>query len=261
MKEPKLKVLEYFAKRAGDNLLKEFRKRRIEKRQHGKDIKTISDKVSDNLIKSMIKKRYQNHSILTEETGFLKRDEDYLWIVDPLDGSSNFVNSNPFFSVSIAFLEKGELKFGAIYAPFLGEMFIAENGKGAFLVNERRIAIHVSKINNIKNSYLVTCEGGERNRERIAEIYKRLASKAIDMRKLGSGALECAWVACGRSDAYITTKISPWDVAAGILLVKEAGGRVSDFYEREWDYKKRQDLIISNGRIHKQIVSIVKGCK
>jgi len=244
-----------FAKKSGNFLLKEFKKvRDYSKRKHTKELKTIYDKASENLIKNLIEKNYPEHSILAEESGYLRKDSQYIWIVDPLDGTSNFVSGNPFFSVSIAFMINKKLEFGVVYAPTLKEIFTAEKNKGAFL-NGRKIK--VSKVSDIRKSYFVTCEGGEKSRKRKAKLLSTFAEKAIDIRKLGSAALECAWVACSRADAYITFKIRPWDVAAGILLVEEAGGKVSDFKGKEWELKVL-DLVVSNGLLHKKILEIVK---
>ncbi len=244
-----------FARKAGLKLLKDFRRvKRYSTREHSKAVRTIYDKTSEILIKKSIQANYPNHSILSEETGYMEKDPNFLWIVDPLDGSGNFVNGNPFFSVSIAFMQNQKLEVGAIYFPVLNELFFAQKNKGAFL-NGRKIK--VSKVKSLEKSYLVTCEGGEKSKKRKAKLYSILASKAIDIRKLGSGSLECAWVASGRADAYITFKIPPWDVAAGILLVKEAGGSISDFKGNEWKLRKT-DLIVSNGKIHEKILKLVK---
>ena len=244
-----------FARKAGVFLLKEFRKvKEYSRRGHSKAIKTIYDKASEKLIKELIQRKYPEHSILAEETGYLEKDPNFLWIVDPLDGSGNFISGNPLFSVSIAFAREGKLECGAIYFPISKEIFFAERGKGAFL-NGRRI--RVSSVKSLEKNYLVTCEGEERDRKRKAKLYHILASRATDLRKLGSGSLECAWVASGRADAYITFKVPPWDVAAGILLVEEAGGKVSDFKGKPWKLRKT-DLIVSNSKIHESILRLVK---
>ncbi len=244
-----------FAKRAGLLLLKDFKKvKEYSKRGHSKAIKTIYDKASENLIKRLISKNYPEHSILSEETGYIEKDPKYLWVVDPLDGTGNFVNGNPLFSVSIAFLENNKLKYGAIYFPISNETFFAERGKGAFLNGKR---IFVSKIDKLEKSYFVTCEGVEKSKKRKAKLYSIIISKAVDIRKLGSGSLECAWVASGRAEAYLTFKVPPWDVAAGVLLVEEAGGKVTDFKGREWSLRKC-DFLASNSLIHKKILKLVK---
>ncbi len=126
-----------------------------------------------------------------------------------MDGTSNFINGNPFFAVSIALQIKGKLSYAAIYAPFLKEFFFASRNEGAFLNGKR---ITVSAVSDLKRSYLVACEG--------ASLWQKLVLNSIDLRKLGSAALECAWVASSRADAFITTGIPAYDVAAGVLLVE-----------------------------------------
>jgi myo-inositol-1(or 4)-monophosphatase len=244
-----------FAKKAGLLLLKDFKKvKEYSKRGHSKEIKTIYDKASEDLIKKLILAKYPEHSILSEETGHIEKDSRYLWIVDPLDGTGNFVNGNPLFSVSVAFMEDKKLKCGAIYFPITNELFFAEKGKGAFLNGKR---IRVSNIDKLEKSYFVTCEGEERSKKRKAKLYSRIVAKAVDIRKLGSGSLECAWVASGRAEAYLTFKVPPWDVAAGVLLVEEAGGKVSDFKGREWSLRIC-DFLASNSLIHEKILKILK---
>lgn len=258
---PKIEDVIKFAREAGDFLLSKFRKVKLERRLHSKDIKTIYDIASEKLIKNTIMRKYPNHSILAEETGFMKRDKNFIWIIDPLDGTSNFTNSNPFFSVSIAFVYNKNLELGVVYAPFLKELFYAVKDKGAYLldlITKEKRGIKVSNVKDIEKSYIVTCEGGEKNKNRISEIRRRLTSKALDVRKLGSGALECAWVACGRSDAFVTTKISPWDIAAGALLVKEAGGNVIDFFGNEWNFLSTKDVIVTNGKLDSSLLSLLK---
>ena len=261
MSQPKIEDLINFAREAGDFLLMNFRKSSFNKRAHGKDIKTIYDIASEKLIKKTIMKKFPNHSILAEETGFMEKDDDYIWIIDPLDGTSNFVNSNPFFAIAIAFAFKGKLKLSVVYAPFLKELFYAEANKGSYLLDlftNKKRRVRVSKINKLSDSYIVTCEGGEKDKKRISEIRKRLIMNALDVRKLGAGSLECAWVACGRSDAFVTTKISPWDIAAGALLVKEAGGEVLDFDGNDWSFLSTTDVIVTNGNLRSSLLSILK---
>jgi myo-inositol-1(or 4)-monophosphatase len=246
--------IQSFARQASDFLLKDFRKTQDNSRFSSKDAKSSWDKSSEFLIKNLIRGKYPDHSILAEESGHDKKDADFLWIIDPLDGTSNFVNCNPFFSVSLALQMKGKLALAAVHAPFLEESFFAEKDKGSFLNGKR---IKVSSTDDIERSYIVTCEGGEKNKERTAKIRYTIVSKALDLRKLGSAALECAWVAAGRADGFVTTKISPWDVAAGILLVQEAGGKVTDFRGKPW--RARQgDLVVSNGKVHERLLGMLR---
>lgn len=241
---------------AGDFLLDNFGKDRqlIDNRSTAKEAITKYDKIADDLIIQGIRERFPEHSLLTEESGFLKYDPEWLWIVDSLDGTGDFANFNPFFSVCIALMHKGELVLGAIYAPAISEFYLAEKGKGAYL-NQTRI--HVSSITPIRQSYIFYCEGGEKDRTRTLEIMSKIYPEIMDLRKLGSAGLETAWVAAGRGEAYFTTKIDPWDVAPGVLLVREAGGEVTGFRGDPWKLEQ-SDLIFSNGHIHKDILDLLR---
>ncbi len=244
------------AKKASLYLIKNFKKdaKLLSKRGVAKEITIKYDKGSDKIIVNEIIKKYQNHNLLTEESGFIDKKSDFTWIIDSLDGSSNFAVGNPFFAVSIALMKGNELVLGVINAPILKEIFVAEKGKGAFLNGKR---IHVSGTNELSNSYFVCCEGGDKTNARIAKINYIFHPLIKDLRKLGSAALEGAWVACGRAEVYITPNISPWDIAAAVLLVEEAGGKVTDFKGNEWQPKK-SDIILSNGKIHDKVLSMIK---
>jgi myo-inositol-1(or 4)-monophosphatase len=253
---PMRELLQNLAKVAGEFLLDHFGKdlRLVELRSSVKEAITTYDKMADELIVQGIKKAYPDHSLLTEESGLLEGDPDWLWIVDSLDGTSDFANLNPLFSVCIALMHKRELVLGAIYAPAINEFYLAEKGKGAYF-NQR--IIHVSEISLLGQSYLLYCEGGEKDRLRTGNILTAVYPQVMDMRKLGSAGLETAWVAAGKGEAYLTTKIEPWDVAPGVLLVQEAGGKVTDFEGNQWRLE-RSDLLFSNGRVHSAILDILR---
>ncbi len=243
-----------FAKEAGRFLLKEYKKARSYGRFQSKEAKSLYDKASELLIKKLIWQEFPEHSVLAEETGYEERDPSYVWIVDPLDGTANFINTNPFFAVSIALQIDNKLRYAAIYAPVLEEFYYAEYGKGAYMNNAK---LQVSKVGELSRAYIVHCEGSETNRKRLAKLHYEIVSKVLDFRKLGSAALECAFVASARADAYVTTKISPWDVAAGILLVEEAKGKISDFKGNSWKIEKT-DLLVSNGYLHEKMLKLLK---
>ncbi len=247
--------LENLIKRAGNKLRDCFRKdqKLIGLRKTSKEAVTKYDRMSDRFIVGQLRKKYPDHNILSEEGGFKKGNSNYLWIVDSLDGTGNFANQNPLFSVCIALIKDDEVLLGAVYAPAIGEFYIGEKGRGAFLNGKR---IKVSGISEIGQSYLVYCEGGEKNRQRFAGIINKIYPKVIDVRKIGSAGLETSWVAAGRADAYFTTKIEPWDVAAGVLLVQEAGGKVSDFKGNSWGVKT-SDLLFSNKKVHHQVLDLI----
>ena len=247
--------MENLAKRAGDILLSHFGEdeQLLKLRCSVKEAVTKYDKIVDELIVREIRGRYPRHSLLTEESGLLKGDPDWLWIVDSLDGTTDFASSNPLFSVCLAVMHQGELLLGAVYAPAIKEFYVAERGNGAYL-NQKRI--QVSETSDLGESYLFYCEGGERDRLRTGSILTKVYPEVMDLRKLGSAGLETAWVAAGKGEAYFTTRIEPWDVAPGVLLVQEAGGKVTDFQGNPWKLET-SDLLFSNGRVHTTMLNLL----
>lgn len=245
------------AKEAGSVLMNHFKhdQELLNLRSTAKDAATKYDTLVDQLIIEKIKKTYPDHSLLTEESGYLPHNPDWLWIVDSLDGTGNFANHNPLFAVCVALVERGELSLGAIYAPAINEFYLAERENGAYLNQQR---IQVSQIGELNKSYLFYCEGGDRDRVRTGTILHEVYPRVVDIRKLGSAGLETAWVAAGRGDAYYTTHIEPWDVAAGVLLVSEAGGLVTDFKGNEWR-QECGDFLFSNGKVHSTLVELLHG--
>lgn len=248
--------MEGSARMAGDFLMQHFRRElsSVGLRSSAKEAITAYDKMADDLIIRGIRSVYPRHSLLTEESGFLSGDPDWLWIVDSLDGTGNFANWNPLFAVCIALMHKEELVLGAIYAPAIDEFYLAEKGKGAY-VNQSKI--QVSQVSVLSQSYLFYCEGGERDRLRTGRLLGNVYPQVTDIRKLGSAGLETAWVAAGKGEAYFTTSIEPWDVAPGVLLVAEGGGQVSDFEGNQWNVKKN-DLLFSNGRVHPMMLDLLR---
>jgi len=244
------------AKEAGSVLMNHFQRDQelVTLRSTAKEATTKYDKEIDQLIIEKIIKTYPDHSLLTEESGYQAGDPDWLWIVDSLDGTGNFANQNPYFSVCIALVHKGKLSLGVIYAPALNEFYLAERGKGAFL-NQKRI--QVSNIGELQKSYIFYCEGGEKDRIRTGNILHGVYPKVMDIRKLGSAGLETAWVAAGRGEAYFTTKIEPWDVAPGVVLISEAGGYITDFEGNSWR-QECGDFLFSNREVHPSMLELIK---
>jgi len=240
------------SQKAADYLLEHFRSdpELLSKRGLAKEITTQYDIQSDNIIIEQIEKKFPAHNLLTEESGFIDKKSETTWIVDSLDGTGNFATGNPFFAVSIAVLQKEQLLLGVVNSPFLREVYTAVKGKGAFLNGNQ---ITISKTSNFENSYLVSCEGGAKSTQLVASINAAMHPQCKDVRKLGSAALEGCWVACGRVDAYYTTDIDPWDVAAAIVIVEEAGGKITDFNGSPWE-SKRSHVLMSNNILHQNLL-------
>ncbi len=243
------------AKRSGYLLLREYlkfdRKKLKLKAKH--EIVTKADLISEKEILKSIKKDFPSHGILSEEAGANKNKSDYLWLVDPLDGTTNFTIHNPLWAVSIGLLYKNKMILGVVYAPFLKELFVAELGKGAYL-NGKKIRVSSKVSDKIINTF---CHGS-----RIKDIKKSLRFATyqklhgLDCRQLGSASIELGYVACGRTESIMIPGAHPWDVAAGTVLVREAGGRVTDFNNEEWQMES-EDILASNGKVHKEILASI----
>jgi myo-inositol-1(or 4)-monophosphatase len=219
------------------------------------EIVTRADLDSEKIIIDEIRRNFPDHRILSEEKGSLDQRSDYLWIVDPIDGTTNFTMHNPIFSISVGLAFKSEIIAGFIYAPFLDEFYLANKGKGANMNGKK---IKVSKIKGLGTLHAY-CHGHEdRSLKKAVEYYNRQKLKKKNhCRQLGSAAIELAFVAAGRLESITIPGVKPWDVAAGILMVREAGGRVSDFTGQEWNLNSA-DMIASNGIVHKEILELVK---
>jgi len=218
---------------------------------------TEADHASEEAIISVIKKNYPGHHILSEECGDLVQDSEYKWIIDPIDGTVNFAHRIPICCISIAVEHNKKMVLGAIYNPFINEFFVAERGKGATL-NDKSIS--VSKKEKVINACLVT--GFPYNYldepNGPLQVFERFIRKGIPVRRLGSAAIDLAWVACGRFDGFYEHQLQAWDSAAGFLLVEEAGGKVTDLKGDEYS-PYQPGIIASNGIMHDELTRWVKG--
>lgn len=216
---------------------------------------TEMDYLSERAILKMINKHFPKHSILTEENKGKDRNSAYLWIIDPLDGTTNYAHNFPVYCVSIGLQKDEEIILGMVYNPISGELFLAEKGKGAFL-NGKKIC--VSKTEKLSQSLLATGFPYDirTSKENNLNYFNRFALKAQAIRRTGSAALDLCYLATGRFDGFWELKLSPWDTAAGILMIFEAGGKISDFSGRKFDIFSKK-LLATNGKIHKQMLKVI----
>jgi myo-inositol-1(or 4)-monophosphatase len=218
------------------------------------EILTKCDLMSEEIILNEIRKNFLMDGILSEEHGIVEGRTQFQWILDPIDGTTNFSMHNPLWSISLALARDNELVLGMIYAPMMDELYLAEKDNGAKMNGKK---IKVSKIDDgkILNTY---CHGKSlKDVRRAIRYYTKQKSAEIDCRQLGSAALELAYVAAGRVESIVIPGTNDWDVAAGVLLVREAGGKVTDFNGKKWELGTR-DILASNGKVHTDILKILK---
>ena len=217
---------------------------------------TEMDRAAEALIIEAIRSRFPNHAILAEESGQLEGAPRYRWIVDPLDGTTNYAHGLPHYGVSIALEVDGRPALGVVYDPSRDECFVAERGRGGFL---NGAPIHVSGAGHLNESLLCTGYGYDIREARdnnLAE-HAALALRCQSVRETGSAVLDLAAVAAGRLDAYWELRLGPWDVAAGMVLVEEAGGRVTDPAGAPVDLNAPA-VVASNGLIHDEILQVLR---
>ena len=203
------------------------------------------------------KKLIQNYGIITEETGIInKSNKKNRWIIDPIDGTMNFLNGIPQFAISIGYEENNEIKCGVIFNPIMNEMFFAEKGNGAYLNNSR---IRVSNKKKLKMLYLllVVQKESSKIKDKIFSEYINVSNNVSNIRKFGSAALDMAYVACGRFDGYWQRELNYWDLAAGIIILKEAGGFV-DFFEEDTNLPLKKNILATNSNIHEELKDLNK---
>ncbi len=213
---------------------------------------TEADHASENAIIDCIRESYPDHSILCEESGEHHTSSEYKWIIDPIDGTVNYAHGIPICCVSIGIEHEGRLIMGAVYNPFMKEFFFAERGKGAVLNGD---PIKVSGQTHVERSCVVTgfpytyldVPNGP------LEVFDRFIRRGVPVRRLGSAALDLCWVAAGRFDAFYEHKLQPWDSAAGVLIVEEAGGKVTDYTGESYSVYQPA-ICATNGIIHEEML-------
>jgi myo-inositol-1(or 4)-monophosphatase len=217
---------------------------------------TEADRMSEALILDRIRQNFPDHSVLAEESPARENNSIYRWIIDPLDGTTNYAHSYPVFCVSMALEQEGRVIAGVVYNPMLDELFLAEKGKGAWLNGQR---ISVSDTSDLSRSLLATGFPYDiRESEHNNLNYFNVMIKEVQaIRRAGSAALDMAYVAAGRFDGFWELKLMPWDTAAASLLIQEAGGNVSDLSGQSF-FLTAPHVLASNGKIHQQLISALQ---
>ena len=221
------------------------------------DFVTNCDKKVEKILIDELLKARPSYSILSEEIGEINNDDSFKWIIDPIDGTSNFLHGVPHFAISVGLEHNKEIICGIIYDPIKDEMFTAEKGNGSYLNNQR---MRVSSRSKLEDCMIFT--GGPKreakNRELALKEYYKFSIKVLTpIRKLGSASLDMAYVAAGRCDGFWQRNLNYWDIAAGIILVKEAGGFVTDF-NGENEYIQNKTILATNAKINKEMIEILK---
>lgn len=218
---------------------------------------TEVDHASERAIFDVIQKAYPDHYILSEEAGEIVQDSKYKWIIDPIDGTVNFAHRIPLCCISIGIEHEGKMILGAVYNPFMNELFVAERGQGATL-NDKRIRVSIKE--DVATSCLVTgfpytyldMPNGP------LQVFERFIRRGVAVRRLGSAAIDLCWVACGRFEGFYEHKLNAWDSAAGFLIVEEAGGTVTDLSGAPYS-PYEPGIVASNGLIHEELLQWIKG--
>jgi myo-inositol-1(or 4)-monophosphatase len=211
------------------------------------DLVTEADRASEKLIVERIHQRFPNHSIVAEEGGGGERASEYRWYVDPVDGTTNFAHGFPVFNVTLALEKAGEVIAGVVYDPTRDEMFAAERGGGAYL-NQQPIA--VSRVATVETSLVATGFPSRKRHENVnVHFFYQLAMLSHGVRRAGAAAIDLAYVACGRLDAFWEFALNPWDMAAGLLLIREAGGHATTMIG-EPHHLRSPHLLATNGHLH-----------
>jgi len=217
------------------------------------DLVTAADRASEKLIVSRLQELFPDHGIVAEEGGRAEMKSEYRWFVDPLDGTTNFAHGFPVFNVSLGLAREDQMVAGVVYDPERNELFAAERGAGATLNGKK---IHVSKAKLLEDSLVATGFPSRRRHQNVnVHFYYQLAMLTHGVRRAGAAAIDLAWTACGRLEGFWEFGLNPWDMAAGTLLVEEAGGKVSSMLGEPLDLHGPH-LLVDNGLIHDEMLAL-----
>ena len=231
------------------------REKLVEFKGHA-NLVTIADKKSEELIISGILGRYPGHSILAEESGVTQPGASVKWVIDPVDGTTNFAHGYPFYCVSIGVEENGEIVCGTVYDPVRDEMFSAGRGQGAYCNGER---LQVSKVEQLSQALLITGfpYNFRESLDTVIDQFRKFLVASQAVRRGGSAALDLCYVAAGRLDGFWELNLQPWDTAAGRIILEEAGGRVTNFEGNTSSIYEKQ-ILATNGRVHEEMLAVLK---
>ena len=254
-----INVMVKACKKAAKNLIRDFgevENLQVSLKGPGNFV-TASDKKVEKILIDELQKARPKYSILSEEIGQITNDEEFKWIIDPIDGTANILHGIPHFGISIGLEHDKEIICGIIYDPIKDEMFTAEKGNGSYLNNQR---IRVSSRPKLKDCIIFT--GGPKHNAKDKELslkeYKKFSSTVFTpIRKMGSAALDMAYVAAGRCDGFWQRNLNYWDIAAGIILIKEAGGFITDFTGSD-KYVENKTILATNYKINEEMIEILK---
>lgn len=241
---------------AGRVLREKFNRPLIVKHKGSIDLVTEADQAAEAAAVAWIRSRYPDHDIIAEEGDYGRLGNEFCWIIDPLDGTTNYAHGFPWFAVSVALTQQGEVVAGAVFNPLAGHLFTATRGGGAFLNGER---LRVSRTAQLDQALLATGFPYDRKESTVNNYdhFVAFQQAAQACRRPGAASLDLCWTAAGRFDGYWEMKLKPWDVAAGMLLVEEAGGRVSDFDGGPFRLDG-QECLASNGLLHPAMSEILQ---
>ena len=261
LSSPNINVMVKACRKAAKILIRDFgevEKLQVSLKGPG-DFVTVSDKKVEKILIDELQRARPNYSILSEEIGLIKKDEEFKWIIDPIDGTANFLHGIPHFGISIGLEHNKEIICGIIYDPIKNEMFFAEKGNGAYLNDQR---MRVSARSKLMDCIIFTggpsFKSNDEDKKLSLKEYEKFSSKVgTPLRKMGSASLDMAYVAAGRCDGFWQRNLNYWDIAAGIILVKEAGGFVTDFKGNN-EYNENKTILVTNSRISEEMVKVLE---